>query len=741
MDKLNFHSELEYTRNHLIAQSIKDTSNLDQLKSEEAIRNVIESYLSKLRASDGPLTDAAKFVINSKTPISSDYFNSLFDSIYIDLSSLYNELELVDNVLSLNLQRNKNYFIVIKRKIRELWSRLYLTRTQKYGIGANESYLEPFSNDIGVDELQNAVIDRKNGYLYLDVDNTSFLNNDSLIKKIQTTTYPSHNIEDGSIHTHDLLNTFEENYENGPRDMLRKGLWKQEVIVRGLPKMIVNIGSTNSPIRKNYAGIVSIIDIEYVYPVNINRMDFDLFGKWPINIDSVLYKIKNDDDWKFLKTKGLIDLTTFNPDSAIDNTISEEKFDLCSFLNINTTLVKYLRIVLNQRNYDIIENQFTSEFDINTKINQDLSERRYEIAKLNNRSEDQPLTPLSSENESLYAQIMHVIETNNNIEQILIKIKNILQPTTNAISYNFPTTLKYILGTWSIEPKEEKYTQELGIFNSKPYKLYQKPLINVGLTVSQFLPEASTCEWYIGINNLNLPVIENNNYIRKEILKPIDLSYLGNYNDWSGTFILLNFPIDPGLSNQLRIYENGQLYNIQQYYFLNSRLVYLPYIKNINTKEYVISYPATIYDSVNVYTLIKNPNTKIEFNLAPHIVSLRYDLLNAFISEFKITLDDEQISMNTYYSITTASALNSECKLWFNTNFNKPLFLNNSVTDYYINSTDTVNNLNDLINGNYLDLIKIADSKSQLNETQIGFSSELLSLASVSPLAISREIS
>jgi hypothetical protein len=409
------------------------------------------------------------------------------------------------------------------------------------------------------------------------------------------------------------------------------------------------------------------------------------------------------------------------------------------------TKVKKLRIIFNQRNHDFVENDSFPETDMDARIYKDLSERRYEIAKLSKATDDLPLKPVNEENQSLYSQIINIVESHANVEVILDKIIKLLQPSVDAVAYDFPSTLKYTLGTWSIEPIKEKYTQAVGLFDSKPYTLFQGPLISVGLTAEQNLPEATTCEWYINSSSIDIPIIENQNSLRKERMNIVDLSSLSDYSQWTGTFCLLNFPIDPRYYEFLRVFENGTLRNSSRHFFLNSRLVYFHDINDAFKKDYVISYPAATYDSVNLYTLTKNPNAEVDNNITLDIVSSRKEVLRSFIQQF--IMNDQGIKADKYYTISASSALRPESILWFTDTFSKVLFVSSKMQNYY-NSSPTTNNLSSLLSGAFDGLVQASTSKSSLtvddvnayfnDGTDIGFG--LFDMPNVAPFPVVTEI-
>jgi hypothetical protein len=683
----SFQSNIKDVQNRLISDNIRQVSNLELLSSEEAIKNVIKSYSDRFQALGGMLLDAKKYVVNSKDVIRTQYFNDLFSTIFIDLSSLYNDLELVSNVLSLNLQRNKNYFLVIKKRIRDLWNKLNLVRSYIYDSNpTDESYYEGFNNDINSTLVKNVVIDKKNGYLYLEPVKTSVQNYSHLIKNISSVTYPEKNDNGGVYSTTDILNTFEDNYKNGSRDLLQNGLWKEEILVNEIPEFTVNVGTSGVPINRTFKGVASIIDIEYVYSVELNRIDFDIFGDKPVSIDTVLYKETAIDDWKvfnFVKE----DTLKSSIDVATAEHVNGKGFDIISFCNIDKIKVKYLRLVINQENYIFLNSNVNKEdHSLENQIENDLSERRYEVINFQSNLEDMISTPVNDENTSLYNSIVTIIESTVSIEDMLVKIQNVLLPQVNVIEYDFDNTIKFEIGCWAIEPKLEQYTNLVGKFDSAKFKIKDKALISVSLNTKQSIPSGTTCNWYIGVDTKNIPIVENSLKFRKEPINAVDLHTYPNFSNWtSGTFVLLDFPIDSKELSTIEMYTDGVPTNIssRKVAYLNSRLLFLGDMIDPYSNSFVIRYPASIYGCVNLYVLtikpsISNANKSIPLG----IVCTKRAILEQFIKDVQYTNSTKGLSTRTLsedYDVTNAVALREEAVNWFGPDFSNALYVSNQI--------------------------------------------------------------
>lgn len=707
-NNFNFKSNIKNLQTKLISQNIRESSNLDILRSEEAIREVIKSHMDRFSATGGLLFDVSKYIARSKEPIKSDYFNHIFEDIYVDLSALYHDLGIVDDVLNLNLQRNKNFFLVIKKRIKDLWNKLSLSRLYIYDDNpSDESYYESFFSDIDVHNIQNITVDKKNGILHLAPVNKKINNLSHLIKNITSTTYPVNSNNGGANHiTHDL-NTFEYNYKSGrPRDMLRNGLWKESIVCSEVPNIIYNISSDSVPIWRNYKGIVSIIDIEFSYPVDINRFDFDLYGDKSTLIDAVLYKSTNDCEWS--SANFLLDdpLEISDPTTITKKySVRGKAFDIASFYNIEKIKAKHLRLVFNQENYDFLESKDFGEMDIDTKIQNDLSQRRYDIIKFDQNYEESLSTPVNDDNTSLYNKIISVIESVTTIEDILKQIEKIIIPSTDVVTYDFTRSPIFEIGAWSIEPIIETYHRQNGIFESKKYKLKDSALSSVSLKTKQSIPESSTCNWYIKLgDNQEIPIIENDSIIRKEPARPIDMSTYGNLSSWSpGTFILLDFPIDVCYTDFLGIYINGKYNSVSQNQiaYLNSRLLYIHNLTDPYRSKFVIRYHSAMYKSVNLYVLSPKPNTNPTSDIIPFgVVSSRREVLNAFIKNvrFRSSENHQYKYLDDYYTVISAMSTIEESKIWFGPHFNNCVYIADEVFSFFNNSDLSM--FNNVINRN-----------------------------------------
>ncbi len=677
MSTFNFNSSIKDIQNKMIASTIKEVSNLELLRSEEAIRDVIKSYTDRFRAVEGMLTDVSKYVAVSKEVIRLSDFNDLFESLHIDLTALYNDLDLVDSVLTLNLNRNKNYFLVIKKRMRDLWQRLELTRLQVYDLApADESFYESFYSAINSTFVSNVKVDKKNGFLILDSKRRRLLNDNPYIKNVTSTTYPVENEDGGVLFTTSPLNDINENYKNGTRDLLSDGLWKEQLLCKDIPDMVVDIG-LDQP--RNYRGVVSLVDIEYTYAVEMNRIDIDVFGEKVLDIDCILYKSTDDDKWTPVIFEGEDPMEEANP--VIDRkykSVSGRAFDIISFINIQKIPVKHLRIVFNQQNYSLLDSATLPERTLEDQIELDLSERRYELVKFDASLEQELATPVNENNRSLYSKIISIIESTRNIEIILEKINKVLVPEVKTITTSYSKTALFEVGAWSIEPMIEEYTRLQGKYDSKLYQLKNKTLIAAQIKTDQIVPNATTCNWYLTVNGKDIPVVENDLSWRKEPFNVVTSTITTSvFSDWPGTFILLDFPIDPLRADQLGIYENGK-FNYEfstKIAFLNSRLIYLHDLPNPFRAEYVVRYPIAKYNCVSMYVLnYKNNQSVMPLSLG--IVSARRDILESFCNKAEYGTGGK---ISTDYTIASSLSTIEEAQTWLGSDYSSCIFIDESI--------------------------------------------------------------
>lgn len=693
MSDFNYKNTISDIQSRLVSQSIRTSANLDFLKSEESIRATIKSYQDKFNVTEGMLLEVSNFIVKSADIIKIEAFNDLFESIFIDLSSLYYDLDLVDKILKLNLGRNKNYFLIIKKRIKDLWNKLRLTRLQIYDDNpSSESFYESFFTKINAGLIENCVVDKKGGVLHLAKEYTRTQNKSPIIKNVTSVTYPEHNDFGGVRFTSNVLNSFSDNYTSGSRDMLENGLWKEQVICNEIPELVITsgiLGDSSISVNKTYKGIVSMVDIEYVYPVEINRFDFDVFGDNNTKIDAVLYKNTSDAEWSVATMVPRNRIVLEDLYGELVEPVKGDAFDIITFYNITKIKAKYLRIIFNQENYVFLDSKDIKEKTVDEKIQEDLSERRYELVRFGSDLDDLISKPTNDENQSLYYKIINIIESTKNIEKMLDEIDNLIDPKVDVLSYDFERTVKFEIGAWSIEPKIEKYTKVIGKFDSLPYTIKDGSISDVSLITSQTLPKSSTVDWYVGIGGKNIPVMVNNDSIRREVLYPVDMNEYSVFSSWTdGSFFLLDFPIDPLLSDYIYLSINGgQFYKVSDFssiVYLNSRLIYINDIQNPFECNYVVQYPAAVKSAVNLYGLTAKPGIVADKNVTLDVVSSRYEVLKTYITKIPESYGSNDIkNMSDLYDVVSITSTKEEAALWFGQNYSMCMFVGMSVGSYF----------------------------------------------------------
>jgi len=712
MNNYQYNSNVSKTQNTLIAQNIKTISNLELLKSEEAIRSVIESYMDRFEAIGNVITKASKYVVESKDIIDLKLFNDLFGSIFIDLNSLYKEIESVENVLYLNLYRNKNFYLNLKKKTRELWNKLYITKVSVANNSKDVSFIESFYTDIAAQESSNIFIDKKNGYVSINPITTKIVNNEFEIKTAKSITYPLPGDDTGVIHSVHPLNSINTSYSSGNKNLLKNGLWKEEIYTKDIPNMDINVGSIDVPIYRTYSGIVSIVDIEFVFPIKPNKLNFDIYGEFSTNIDGILFKNDIDEEWKIAKN--------FKGDD-----IEGEGFDIISFNNITNIEAKFLRIIFYQKNYTMISSSKDINDNLEEQIIKDLSENRYETIKFETYLNDLSV-PNNQSNKDLYHKLLNILETNKSINNSLQKIEQILIPSLNIKYVDFDTTYKFEIGAWSIEPIINRYGIKSSNFKSLPYEINDKSLLSVSLNTIQETPNTSTCNWYINRSNIDIPILENSNNIRREPANFIKLDNLFNFKSWPGSFIALDFPMDINKTSNIKIFCNSILvtYNLV---FLNSQLIYIHNLTKPNRSKYVIEYNVNNLDICKIYTLklktdYKNHIVPYEIfvdilnNIPKMLLFNNYELALLFISKimcrWRIALGFTWFDLGVlskFYTIEGSLTTYTECNAWLS-NYTKSIFLDSRMNTNNENTTLYLD-----INNEYLDnYINIANSKFEM---------------------------
>lgn len=630
-NKYNLKSKFETVQDAMIFNSIKDASNLQLLRSEEAIRNLIKSYADKFNAAGGKITNMAKHMAVEGNIIDVKQFNNLFESLYIDLMALYKDIESVDTLLNINLNRNVKFYSLMKRRMRDLWNKLQLIKLNIYNESAVDvTYFESFSSYSDEYIYSNMLIDKKVGTLQLAPFSKIIHNENYLIKNIATKTFPVHNIDGGVQFFSSELNSYDHNYSIGqPRDMLIQGLWKEQVICNEMPEILYNLTEeADNVINKVIQGILSFVDIEFTYPVEINNFDFDVFGEFPMKVVMILYKAKSTDKWKpIVKYK-------YTEDQTIDDLDEIENFDVVSIKNIELIKAEKLRIVFNQRHFEVLD-QPPNESDLTgDKINQDFAERRYELLKINYNNDDVPLKPKTNDISSLYDSVLSMVEDTKTIGDALVGIIDILDPPAKIINTQLKKLFKYELGLWALEPSLQKFSGAPGKLDSNNYQLLNKPMISISITSKQETPELCTCNWFVSSptkNDVSIPILHSTETLRREPINFVQVPSLIRRGWTKGSFIQTDFPVDFNKAGNIKIFVNGTEYALTDldYYFFNSRILYFDKLVDSSKYSFVVEYTPDINTSVNVYSLIQLQPDGLDYHTL--LTASRREFLNSVL--------------------------------------------------------------------------------------------------------------
>jgi len=636
--------ELKNIQNSLIKNTIKQNTNVQLLQSESAVRDLFASYADKIKNVGNKLFDFNEFTVESRDVINKEYFDELFQDLYNDLHALYINIKYIDDILDINLQKNVKFFNTLEKRIIELENKLDVARLNVNTIvGFDKVYFEGFNTSNKDSSYINMDIDKKTGHLLLKPITKTYLNKKYNIKQVTSTLYPVVNNDGGVIVTSSALNSFEESYrKDGQNDMLENGLWKEQVYTNEIPdlQIYINENNTEGPnFKLQTQGLVSFVDIEFKYMVEFNNMDIDLFGEYETSIAMILYKKEEADYWEpmvKLKKELLGDTEEF-----IDTYSEESGFNIMKFRNFDMVNAKFVRIIFNQKNYTVVKNSTTETDSLAAKINEDLSEKRLEVIKLDGGSDGEPAIPKTFYYDSFSSDLFEIIEHSSNVDSMLTNLIEALEPTPRLLSTTFNKTLKYELGAWSIEPKLLQYVG-LGKYQSTKYSYDEKSMVAISLSTKQQDIKANTCNWYISdIYNRQLhPIIPNDEIIRKESINVINNQY---YNDleWNnGTLIQLDFPFDAKTLHAISLYEDERLISLSEMniFPLSSRLLYIDNITDANQHKYVIKYIPAKFTTVNVYTLYSNnAYSNVDDALEFNIIAPRESILKLFLDQTGLT--------------------------------------------------------------------------------------------------------
>jgi len=641
--KYDISNELKQIQNILVNNSITQNTNTELLNSEKNVKALYVEYKKKMEAVGEKLFNANELLVGPKQVITKSYFDTVFNDVYLDIHALYLSIKYIDDILDINLEKNKKFYSTLEKRIIELENKLDIARLNIDSVtGFDKMYFEGFNNMNEDSYYYNLKLHKKTGELTLKPIDTKTYNNAYQLKSVTSSTFPVVNEDGGVINTTNYLNTFDSSYHlDGQNDMLQNGLWKEQLYVNEIPDMVFDINKflpNGVTYKYQTQGIVSFIDIEYKYAIDFNFLELDLFGEYQTSIMSIFTRVNEQDPWVAVKyhIKDLTNIHTF------DNFTEKSAFNYISFNNLELRQCKFIKIMLNQKNYKLLKSKPSQDESYNAKVFKDLSERRLDVIKLDSASDGKPAVPKTYNYNSFYAELVNIIEYSNNVNDMFKSIVDVLNTNTNIIKTDFNKTLQYEIGTWSIAPKLINYSKH-GTYKSSVYKYDETALVSASLLTKQIDVEKGTCNWYLSDNDgtYNAPIIPNDDVFRKEILTVINDPYYNSITDsngdnmfTTGTLINLDFPIMPGTLPLISIFEDDSLLNYNDLIVtkLNSTLLYIENILEYSKHSYVINYIPSKYDSVAVYTLYNNKkdlNNILEYN----IITQRRSILELLIDK------------------------------------------------------------------------------------------------------------
>jgi len=166
-------------------------------------------------------------------------------------------------------------------------------------------------------------------------------------------------------------------------------------------------------------------------------------------------------------------------------------------------------------------------------------------------------------------------------------------------------------------------------------------LVSVSIVTKQEDLKENTCNWFISDTRRTqiLPIMPNDEIVRKEPINFITNSYLRDKGWVNGSFIQLDFPISYKQAFALTIYEDGNEIDFvsMKTLFLNSTLIYIENIKDPLKHKYVIKYIPAKYETVNIFRLVKNDQYQLADVLEYNILASRESALRLFLDKNNLT--------------------------------------------------------------------------------------------------------
>jgi len=580
------------TLEHQQAQLIQDLEakvQTGQIVNRKQYEDYMRKLIAELKEQSRPITQAVEFT--SDGIISSKEISEFFRRLGIDIKTAFMEADDTNSVLEKRLQISKTFYNEIQSRISTLRKSIAARRKNLYGFSSQNQqiFTESFMNPSGF-VLNGSVIEGKNGELRLQPDTINKVNQSENIHEVNVTFYPDDNPRGGvrtvSLPNRDIIN----NYSSGSRDMLEKGTWESQMICDSIPDIVYS--------DKRHRAIIIELDITFESNKRMNYIQFDPFGKYPLEIMSVQYRSKKTDDWSFV-TKD-------------DGAIHGMDANIMEFINFDPIEPIQLRFVLLQRNYVKIDKNLSEYCDIMRKLTRDTYYNRYYNKSITNPGSDYKTSfnvVVDSPEANLYEEVL------SNVEKAVghDKTHQILQSTLNPpidTSIRLYGKKLYKVGAHSIDLQLRSYeSQKVGRYyshnpndeNAGFYIGGSKPTgpARITLDANDYEPRGMSTEYFL-VNDQNssrIPIMPTNKQFYREPCRFISPQY------GSQVTIQLTFPIivlkGDDLSDHLWLYRDGIAVNASPYLINPSN----------DPSSRQVAFSGYTFDNTGLYSVEYEPET------------------------------------------------------------------------------------------------------------------------------------
>ena len=91
--------ELQSIQNVLLKNTIKANTNVELLNTEKSVQSLYASYAKKIQNVGDKLFNFKDHIVETRSLITKDYFDELFQDVYTDLHALYINVKYIDDLL------------------------------------------------------------------------------------------------------------------------------------------------------------------------------------------------------------------------------------------------------------------------------------------------------------------------------------------------------------------------------------------------------------------------------------------------------------------------------------------------------------------------------------------------------------------------------------------------------------------------------------------------------------------